>query len=58
MIAQLTTGERQLAIGLLLLLTVAGIAMAGAGQDDPLGIHGFLVIACSVGAIFYVISGY
>ena len=58
MIAQLTTSERQLAIGLLLLLTIVGIAMAGAGQDDLLSIHGFLVIACSVGAIFYVISGY
>lgn len=58
MIAQLTKGERQLAIGLLLLLTIVGIAMAGAGQDDPLGVHGFLVMACSIAAIFYVISGY
>lgn len=58
MIAQLTKAERQLAIGLLLLLTIVGIAMAGAGQDDPLGVHGFLVMACSIAAIFYVISGY
>jgi cytochrome c oxidase cbb3-type subunit 1 len=58
MVSQLTKEERQLAIGILILLSACGLAMAAAGRGDPLGIHGFLVMLCSIGMIFAIISGY
>jgi cytochrome c oxidase cbb3-type subunit 1 len=57
-IAQLTRSERQLAIGILLLIACVGLIFAGAGKDDPLGVHGFLIMACAILGIFAVISGY
>jgi cytochrome c oxidase cbb3-type subunit 1 len=45
MITQLTKSERQLAIGVLLVIACVGIAFAGAGKNDPLGVHGFLIVA-------------
>src|SRR5688572_5501932 len=56
MVAQLTRGERKLALVILILLTVVGLVFAGAGKDDPLGVHGFLIMACAIAAIFAVIS--
>ena len=56
--SQLTRSERQLAIGILLLLTCVGLAFAAAGKDDPLGVHGFLIMAAAIVGIFAVISGY
>jgi cytochrome c oxidase cbb3-type subunit 1 len=58
MIEQLTKNERQLAIVILLGLTVCGLALLAAGQDDPLGVHGGLIMAAAILGIFGVISGY
>src|SRR5882672_6501203 len=58
MITQLTKSERQLAIGVLLLIACIGLAFAGAGKDDPLAVHGFLIVASAILGIFAVISGY
>jgi cytochrome c oxidase cbb3-type subunit 1 len=49
MIGQLTSGERQSALLMLLVLAVVGFAMAVAGRNDPLG---------ALAGIFAVISGY
>ncbi len=58
MLAQLTRGERQLAVVILLALTIVGLVFAGAGKDDPIGIHGFLIMACAILGIFAVIPGF
>nr|CAD6596732.1 cytochrome-c oxidase, cbb3-type subunit I [Rhizobium sp. Khangiran2] len=47
MIGQLTAGERQLSVVILVALVIIGIAMAAAGRFDPLGIHGVVVLLCS-----------
>lgn len=47
MIGQLTAGERQLSVVMLVALAIIGIAMAAAGRFDPLGIHGVVVLLCS-----------
>ncbi|MBV8189850.1 MAG: cytochrome-c oxidase, cbb3-type subunit I [Alphaproteobacteria bacterium] len=56
--AQLTKGERQIAIGILLLIVCVGLAFAGAGKDGPLGVHGFLIMASGILGIFAMINGY
>ena len=48
MIEQLTKNERQLAIVILLGLTVCGLALLAAGQNDPLGVHGGLIMAAAI----------
>ncbi|MEZ5933290.1 MAG: cytochrome-c oxidase, cbb3-type subunit I [Alphaproteobacteria bacterium] len=58
MVSQLTKKERQLAIGISVLLALCGLAMAGAGSGDPLGTHGFIVLLCAIAAAFLVIAGY
>jgi cytochrome c oxidase cbb3-type subunit 1 len=58
MIEQLTKNERQLAIVILLGLTVCGLALLAAGQNDPLGVHGGLIMAAAILGIFGVIAGY
>ena len=58
MIGQLTIGERQSALLMLLVLAAIGIAMAVAGRNDPLGAHGALVAVAALAGIFAVISGY
>jgi cytochrome c oxidase cbb3-type subunit 1 len=58
MVSGLTTAERQLALLVLVLLAACGLAMAGAGQQDPLGAHGLIVLIVSVGLIFAVIRRY
>ena len=63
MVGQLTKNERQIALLILLALTVCGWAMAIAGRDDPLGVHGALVIVATlagflvVGSEYYSIGG-
>ncbi|WP_281978999.1 cytochrome-c oxidase, cbb3-type subunit I [Pseudorhizobium flavum] len=44
---QLTAGERQLSVVILVALAIIGIAMAAAGRFDPLGIHGVVILLCS-----------
>src|SRR6187399_2392377 len=56
MVAQLTKGERQLALVILIVLTVVGLVFAGAGKDDPIGVHGLLIMACAIAGIFAVLS--
>jgi len=56
MLAQLTRRERQFALVILFALTVVGLVFAGAGKDDPIGLHGFLIMACAIAGIFAVIS--
>ena len=58
MIAQFTKGERQLALVILLVLSLCGLAMAVAGRGDPLGIHGAIVLLAGIAGMFGVISGY
>src|SRR4051794_4831481 len=58
MIAGLTKNERQLALFILLALSASGLAMAVAGQGDPLGIHGAIVLIAGIAGSFGVISGY
>jgi hypothetical protein len=58
MVSQLIKNERQLAIGMSVLLALIGLAMAGAGRGDPFGVHGLIVLVYSLGMIFVVISGY
>jgi cytochrome c oxidase cbb3-type subunit 1 len=58
MIGQLTKSERQSALVILLAVAAVGLAMAAAGRNDPIGIHGALVMAAGIAGLFYVISGY
>ncbi|MEH2473425.1 cytochrome c oxidase cbb3-type subunit 1 [Nitrobacteraceae bacterium AZCC 2161] len=58
MIAQLTKSERQLALVILLAVTICGLAMGIAGRDDPLGVHGAIVILAGLAGIFGVIYAY
>jgi hypothetical protein len=48
MIAQLTKNERQLALIILLMMSVCGLVMAVVGQHDPLGIHGAIVLLAGI----------
>jgi len=58
MIGQLTKSERQSALVILLAVAAVGLAMAAAGRNDPIGVHGALVMAAGIAGLFYVISGY
>ncbi|QPC92958.1 cytochrome-c oxidase, cbb3-type subunit I [Mesorhizobium sp. INR15] len=56
MLAQLTSGERQLSLVVLILMAVVGLAMAAAGRGDPIAVHGFIIFAASIAMIFFVLS--
>ena len=56
MVAQLTKGERQLSVIVLLALALAGLAMAVAGRADPLGVHGIIVVLFSAALVFVVLA--
>src|SRR5262249_12754945 len=58
MIGQLTTYERKLALVILTVLAVVGLAMGVVGRGDPLGAQGPLVLLMALAGIFFVISGY
>lgn len=58
MISKLTLGERQFAVVILILLMIAGLAVGIAGRSDLLGVHGLIIIACSIAVMIVVISGY
>ncbi|MGB3815050.1 MAG: cytochrome-c oxidase, cbb3-type subunit I [Shinella sp.] len=56
MVSGLTVSERYVALFVLSALALAGLAMAVAGQGDPLAVHGYIVLAISVGLGFTVLS--
>lgn len=58
MVAGLTIREREGAFAILGVAALVGLVMALAGARDPLGVHGLLVILCSVALLFVVGSGY
>ena len=58
MIGQLTRSERQIAIAILIAMAMFGFALAVAGKNDPIGVHGWLIMVLSIFGIFGVISGY
>lgn len=58
MVSQLTINERFLAIVMSGALGLCGLLMAVVGYDDPLGVHGGLVMAYGIAMIFVVLSGY
>jgi cytochrome c oxidase cbb3-type subunit I len=58
MVSQLTRNERRLALYILISLALVGLSMAGAGQSDAFGLHGFVVSAYSITMVFVVASSY
>ena len=58
MVTQLTQNERFLALIILITLGCLGLVMAAAGQHDPIGMHGWLIVVCSVVMIFVLANGY
>jgi cytochrome c oxidase cbb3-type subunit I len=56
MVSRLTLGERHLAIAILILVALAGLAMAVAGRADPMGVHGLIVMVVSAGLIFAMLG--
>ena len=53
---RLTTGEREVASAILVLLAVLGIAMAAVGGAETFGVHGVIILFYSLGLLFYIIS--
>src|SRR5690606_34129189 len=56
MVSGLTVSERYVALFVLSALALAGLAMAVAGQGDPLAVHGYIVLVINVGLGFTVLS--
>ena len=57
MIADLTRGERLNAMLILGALGLVGLAMAVAGRNDLLGVHGWIVLAAGLGGFIAVMRG-
>jgi cytochrome c oxidase cbb3-type subunit 1 len=55
MISKLTVNERHLALAILGLLALAGLAMAAAGRHDPIAVHGFIVLIVA-GGLFVLVG--
>ena len=58
MIGQLTKFERQVAMLILLALAGIGLTIAIGGRDDPIGVHGVLIVFYAIAGMLFVISGY
>ena len=58
MITQLTLSERPHAAVILLVVAMAGIAMAVLGGSDPLGIHGVIVLIYSGVLLYFVLPSF
>tara|TARA_R110002110_G_scaffold322150_7_gene534552 strand:+ start:9985 stop:11625 length:1641 start_codon:yes stop_codon:yes gene_type:complete len=58
MISGLTVNERQYAVVLSLILLIAGLVFAVAGKNDPVGGHGFVIIAYAIIVMSAIITGY
>ena len=58
MIRQLNSTERQYAAVVLVMVAVAGVAMAALGRSDTLGVHGVLVMLFAGALLYPVLSGF
>jgi len=58
MIAELTKGERQLALSVSIAVALLGLAMAIAGSGDSFGTHGYIVLTFGLASAFLVMNGY
>jgi cytochrome c oxidase cbb3-type subunit 1 len=56
MIGQLTQNERRVAMVVLGVVALCGLAMAAVGRSDPMGVHGFVVLAFAA-VLFFVVGG-
>lgn len=56
MVAELTRGERQLAIVISVVVAFCGLFLAAAGQHGPLGVHGIIITLFGVAMVFVVLS--
>ncbi|MGR3571488.1 cbb3-type cytochrome c oxidase subunit I, partial [Brevirhabdus sp.] len=54
MMTRLTRGERQGAMTLSAAVALAGLAMAAAGRNDPMGAHGWLILIVATALFFAV----
>jgi hypothetical protein len=58
MIAKLTSSERQSAAVVLLAVALVGIAMAAAGRNEGMGVHGLIVILFAGAFLYPVLSSF
>ena len=58
MVARHTRNERYLGLLILLALSACGIALAALGRDDPLGVHGLIVLLSSLGLTALVLNDF
>src|SRR5215470_3715821 len=57
MVMELTLSERRVALLGLGFLSLVGLLIAGAGNNDPVGVHGFILFLLAVAACFPLLSG-
>lgn len=57
-VSTLTCNERWIALGISVLVTFCGLALAAAGRYDPLGMHGFVILAFGLACSFLIIHGF
>lgn len=58
MISTLTFNERRVALFLSGGVFLCGLFLAGLGKQDPLGVHGFIILLFGLAAIFAIVQGY
>ena len=58
MIRHLNSSERQYAAITLVMVAVAGVAMAALGRGDALGVHGLLVMLFAGALLYPVLAGF
>lgn len=58
MVEQLTKAERQSCLTIVAGVCGVGLVLAIAGHRDPLGVHGSMIIALSLGAALFLLSRY
>jgi cytochrome c oxidase cbb3-type subunit 1 len=58
MVSTLTVTERKIALVISALLAMLGLALASAGRDDPIMLHGVLIMLAGIAGVFVVIGGY
>jgi cytochrome c oxidase cbb3-type subunit 1 len=58
MVATLTNNERQLALFVSMFVAIAGLALAAAGHQDPMGAQGIVILLSGLACMLIVIRGY